>query len=589
MIALCAQPGYKILQLFKNPWATIQAWEGSALNHVLFIHRTSTKGKSRMKSFVKPAAHACLLTLLGLSTPALADLASDTEKLLNWAETTYPQYFPSHKTTKTAGEWIYREYSELGIYAGVNKNDNNVYVLGGPWNNPTVVGSLAALMTIVNATPTGGWSTAAAFSAVGAGAPNIAMDNAGNAIALWVQDVAGVSTDDLMTSRFVAGSGWSAPTPLENDNDGTVQSTEFHLTMDQTSGRAVATWHQFTSAAKFDLWARIYDPATGWGLAARVEDATDTLGFSRAGIDASGNAIAVWSQASTGGRFSVYANRYAVGSGWGTRQLLETNEFVGGSDGDARIAVTPTGNAIVVWKAAPGISGSGTDIWTNRYTVGSGWSTATELVSDNSTALQLGNANGGLEIVAYGNGDALLAWAQLNFVNSAYQYTVQTKRYTAGAWQADSTPVAPMVATTKGLSSTFNIATNPSGATVVSWALEDYSVQASVAPAVGAFAAPIALKTPGPLEVLSVPDVGIDNAGNALVAWQQKGTGNANNVVAARYTAGGSWAAGEVLAPGITQATPAVAVAGNGNALLTWHTFTNTGTVAYSRYYQKAP
>src|SRR5687767_777790 len=97
---------------------------------------------------------ACSLALLGSFSSAFADTASDTERLLNWAELTYPQIFTSPKTTIAQGPWLYRNYVEAGILAGVNTNDNNVYVMGGPWGNagPTALGPLTALIARVDGT-----------------------------------------------------------------------------------------------------------------------------------------------------------------------------------------------------------------------------------------------------------------------------------------------------------------------------------------------------------------------------------------------------------------------------------------------------
>src|SRR5688572_15828822 len=88
---------------------------------------------------------ACALALLGNFSSAFADVTSDTELLLNWAELTYPEIFTTHKTTVSDGPWLYRNYS--GLLAGVNKDDNNVYVMGGPFGNaPTILGPLSTLM-----------------------------------------------------------------------------------------------------------------------------------------------------------------------------------------------------------------------------------------------------------------------------------------------------------------------------------------------------------------------------------------------------------------------------------------------------------
>ena len=94
---------------------------------------------------------ACTFILLGNIHFAAADTASDTEILLNWAENTYPQYFPNHQLTQNVDPWLFRFYPDTGIYAGVNKNDNYVYTLGGPWGNtPTLIDSLPNLFALAN-------------------------------------------------------------------------------------------------------------------------------------------------------------------------------------------------------------------------------------------------------------------------------------------------------------------------------------------------------------------------------------------------------------------------------------------------------
>jgi hypothetical protein len=111
-----------------------------------------------MKLTTHTLSKSALAMLLAFAAShGLADTTSDTELLLNWAEKTYPTIFTVKKTTQTSGPWIYRNYSEKGILAGVNKDDLKVYVMGGPWgNSPVVVGSLVDLMKQVNASTGGG-------------------------------------------------------------------------------------------------------------------------------------------------------------------------------------------------------------------------------------------------------------------------------------------------------------------------------------------------------------------------------------------------------------------------------------------------
>lgn len=93
----------------------------------------------------------CTLILIGNTSVASADTASDTETLLNWAESNFTQYFPTQQATQTLDLWLFRFYPETGVYAGVNSSDNGVYLFGGPWGNisPTYIDSLSNLLEII--------------------------------------------------------------------------------------------------------------------------------------------------------------------------------------------------------------------------------------------------------------------------------------------------------------------------------------------------------------------------------------------------------------------------------------------------------
>ncbi len=86
--------------------------------------------------------------VIGKTNIGLSDTTTDTETLLNWVENTYPDFFPSRQATQEIEPWLFRHYPESGVYAGVNRNDNGVYVLGGIWgNNPTLIAQLPDLIS----------------------------------------------------------------------------------------------------------------------------------------------------------------------------------------------------------------------------------------------------------------------------------------------------------------------------------------------------------------------------------------------------------------------------------------------------------
>lgn len=69
---------------------------------------------------------------IGLSH-ALAQSISDTEKIFNWGENNFSQFFPDHQMTLTADPWRYRFYPSTNVYLGTR--DNQIFVLGGPFGN----------------------------------------------------------------------------------------------------------------------------------------------------------------------------------------------------------------------------------------------------------------------------------------------------------------------------------------------------------------------------------------------------------------------------------------------------------------------
>lgn len=87
------------------------------------------------------------LLLAGHIQLALADIVGDTEKILNWAEKAFPEFFPSHQITQTFDIWRYRYYPETGIYTGVNTLDETGYVMGGVFGNePVRIGPVTDLL-----------------------------------------------------------------------------------------------------------------------------------------------------------------------------------------------------------------------------------------------------------------------------------------------------------------------------------------------------------------------------------------------------------------------------------------------------------
>jgi hypothetical protein len=243
-----------------------------------------------------------------------------------------------------------------------------------------------------------GWSTATLIEFDNSGdasSPEVDMDGSGNAIVVWHQHDGLV--ENIWANRYLVGIGWGTPTIVENDDTGDAFGPQ--IAVDAT-GNATAVWYQ-NDGALDHAWGNRYVVGVGWGTPALIE--TENLGNvkeTQVANDGNGNAMAVWTQ-NDGIRDNIWANRYIVGFGWGTASLIETDNLAGA--GDPQVGMDAAGNALAIWQQD---TGAIWNVWSNRFDIGSGWGTPELIENDNSgDALRP-------QIAGEESGDALATWQQ---------------------------------------------------------------------------------------------------------------------------------------------------------------------------------
>jgi hypothetical protein len=186
--------------------------------------------------------------------------------------------------------------------------------------------------------------------------PHIAMDDNGNGVAVWEQsDDSG--RFDIWANRYDASSGWGAAERIETNDAGDALRPQ--VAMDP-AGNAVAVWSQFDGLSD-DIWANRYTPDESWGDAERIgNNAAGQATRPRIAMDALGSAVVVWTQSH--GRYpSVWSNRYTPTSGWGTAEPVET--YDGERIWEPQIAMDAAGNAIAFWSQRVGAFD---EMWSNQ-------------------------------------------------------------------------------------------------------------------------------------------------------------------------------------------------------------------------------
>lgn len=87
---------------------------------------------------------------------AQSEVNSKIEELLNWAQNTYPDLFPTSRNTQVFENWRYRSFPSTGLDAGIYLGDSGtyqyqgVYVRGGPFGrNPVYQGTLEEFLSLI--------------------------------------------------------------------------------------------------------------------------------------------------------------------------------------------------------------------------------------------------------------------------------------------------------------------------------------------------------------------------------------------------------------------------------------------------------
>ncbi len=336
-----------------------------------------------------------------------------------------------------------------------------------------------------------------------AAAPQIAIDASGNALAVWVQSDG--TNYNIYSNRYSAESGWDAATAvlIEEGNDGHASTPQIAI---DASGNALAVWRQY-DGTNYNILSNYYSAELGyWDATAELIEAGDGFAeYPQIAIDASGNALAVWRQ-SDGANYNIYSNRYSAGSGWGIAELIETG------DGQAyfpQIVIDASGNALAVWFQH---DGTRYNIWSNRYSADSGWNAAAAVL------IETGDGDAEFPQIAIdASGNALVVWRQSDGTN----YNIYSNRYSAGSGWG----IAELIEAGDGQAESPQIAIDASGNALAVWVQTDgtynsvYSNRYSAES--GWDAAEAELIEDGNDGDAYNPQIAIDASGNALAVWRQ--------------------------------------------------------------------
>jgi len=445
------------------------------------------------------------------------------------------------------------------VEVGIDDNDNGV-----------LESSEVDSATIVCHGAPSGWATAELIEADNAGDaldPQVTVDGSGNVTAVWWQ--LDGTRNNIWANRYVPGTGWGTAELIETDNAG--DAFDPQVTVDG-SGNVTAVWSQFDSTW-FNIWANRYVPGTGWGTAELIETDVEDAGSARVTVDGSGNVTAVWYQFD-GTRNNIWANRYVPGTGWGTAELIETDNA--GDTVDPQVTVDGSGNVTAVWYQS---DGTRFNIWANRYVPGTGWETAELIETDNA-----GSAFGS-QITVDNSGNVIAVWHQ----SDGTRFNIWANRYVPGTgWGT-----AELIETDNaGNALDPQVTVDGSGnVTAVWWQFDGtrFNIWANrYVPGTGWVTAEL-IETDNAGSALD-PQVTVDGNGNVTAVWSQF-DGTRASIWANRYVPGTGWGTAELIETDNAGDAdrPQVTVDGSGNVIAVWSQFDGARNNIWTNRYVAGP
>ena len=359
---------------------------------------------------------------------------------------------------------------------------------------------------------TGNWGTPGAIDARPGSAAqqaNIAVDKNGGWLAVWAQDPNG-TLKGIYTSSSTNGTTWSAITPLTNT---TAWTPALAMNAD---GAAIVAWTESVSNQWQAAATTRATTGSAWGAATVMRPGTDNGDRDPVvAMSGTGEGFVLWTQDDTAGWISVWMRQHTP-TAWQPAALFESYESQ--SAYSPALAANKAGTVVGSYLQ---VTSATMQLWTRRYTPGSGF----------AAALKAGEATD-------------IDWISFPSIT------------------LDESGVAT-VAFASSIQQKFQVFTNRAGATDAAW---------PTAMAMETDNAATDDDNNSSIEQSSMPIVKNDAAGNVTLLWRKR-TGTRFDLYSRRYPVGGPWGAPTLLETRDTYSVfwPSLGVGVNGTAVAAWY------------------
>ena len=365
------------------------------------------------------------------------------------------------------------------------------------------------------------------------------------------------------TSAIVASQAAAAPTWQPSAALSVIGRDAFDAQVAaDTAGNATAVW-TIDNGTHVVIQASTRPAGGSWSAPVDLSDASESSQVPDVGVDAAGNATAVWSRFD-GAHLVIQAAGRPAGGGWSAPVDLSVNTQNAGS---VQVVVDPAGTATAVWARN---NGANAIIQSSRRPPGGSWTSAVDLSA-------AGQSAGFAHVAVDAGGRATAVWLRSNGTHTIVQAAT---RPTDGSWGApENLSVAGQSAGAP------DVAVTGTGNVTAAWYRSDGTfniIQSATRPLGGTWTNPVDISSTeaGSGDV----QVAVDQADNVTAAWLHV-VGASTAVQTAQRSPEGTWQPPITLSNAVMPAQePHVSVSATGIATALWTRFNGSVTVVQAAH-----
>ncbi|WP_289030043.1 immunoglobulin-like domain-containing protein [uncultured Paraglaciecola sp.] len=310
--------------------------------------------------------------------------------------------------------------------------------------------------------PIGGWQGVEQVSVVADVAyadMKVAINDSGNAIVVWTEfdPNNGVSASSVYANRYSSASGWSGAEEVDGVDTGISEMAQVGI--DELGYSIVAWRHRTSFQAEASIYVRRYDTVTNaWENSVAIfqpDDSTyDDAVSPSVAINAQGHAMVVWNK----GNKEILARYYDPTTGWANESINITDMSDIDIVGVPHVSIDDNIKVIATWTQRLNTD-SHPDIYANHFTLTDGWAGSVALETS-----QLGEAR--YPIVAMNDSHGVVVWTEYDGATySLYTNVLKPD----GTWEGVSLIENSDYSIFRSDNGGTSIAINGAGKAVIAW------------------------------------------------------------------------------------------------------------------------